>query len=129
THLTLAQQLTIFGVAVLTSKGAAGVQGAAFIALVGTLMVIPTIPVAGMALILGIDRFMSMCRATVNMVGNGVATIVVARWEKELSPATLQKNMGLPFETAIATSPAVVDDPPALVTPLITASSTKAAQG
>ena len=63
THLTLAQQLTIFAVAVLTSKGASGVQGAAFIALVGTLMVIPTIPVAGMALILGIDRFMSMFRA------------------------------------------------------------------
>src|SRR5215472_9416491 len=71
THLTLTQQLTIFAVAVLTSKGAAGVQGAAFIALVGTLMVIPTIPVAGMALILGIDRFMSMCRASVNMIGNG----------------------------------------------------------
>ncbi len=74
THLTLSQQLTIFAVAVLTSKGASGVQGAAFIALVGTMMVIPTIPVAGMALILGIDRFMSMFRALVNMVGNGVAT-------------------------------------------------------
>ena len=82
-HLTLGQQLTIFAVAVLTSKGAAGVQGAAFIALVGTLMVIPTIPVAGMALILGIDRFMSMARATVNMMGNGVATLVVARWEHD----------------------------------------------
>jgi len=105
THLTIGQQLTIFAVAVLTSKGASGVQGAAFIALVGTLMVIPTIPVAGMALILGIDRFMSMCRATVNMVGNGVATIVVARWERELNLATLRQNMDLPFEaaTAIAT--------------------------
>jgi aerobic C4-dicarboxylate transport protein len=105
THLTLTQQLTIFGVAVLTSKGAAGVQGAAFIALVGTLMVIPTIPVAGMALILGIDRFMSMCRATVNMVGNGVATIVVARWEKELDLATLRTNMGLSFEAATEAIP------------------------
>jgi len=93
THLTLGQQLTIFAVAVLTSKGASGVQGAAFIALVGTLMVIPTIPVAGMALILGIDRFMSMLRATVNMIGNGVATLVVARWEKELTPKTLQTNL------------------------------------
>ena len=83
-HLTLAQQITIFAVAVLTSKGASGVQGAAFIALVGTLQVIPTIPVAGMAIILGIDRFMSMCRACVNMLGNGVATVVVARWENEL---------------------------------------------
>jgi len=93
THLTLLQQLTIFSVAVLTSKGASGVQGAAFIALVGTLSVIPTIPVAGMALILGIDRFMSMFRATVNMIGNGVATLVVARWEKELDGETLQRNL------------------------------------
>jgi len=93
THLTLMQQLTILAVAILTSKGASGVQGASFIALVGTLMVIPTIPVAGMALILGIDRFMSMCRATVNMIGNGVATVVVSRWEKEVDAATLQKNL------------------------------------
>lgn len=93
THLTLMQQLTILAVAVLTSKGASGVQGASFIALVGTLMVIPSIPVAGMAIILGIDRFMSMCRATVNMIGNGVATVVVARWEHEVDGATLQKNL------------------------------------
>ena len=84
THLTLMQQLTIFAVATLTSKGASGVQGASFIALVGTLSVIPTIPVAGMALILGIDRFMSMCRAVTNMIGNGVATLVIAHWEGEL---------------------------------------------
>jgi len=95
-HLTLGQQLTLFAVAVLTSKGASGVQGAAFIALVGTLMVIPTIPVAGMALILGIDRFMSMFRATVNMLGNGVATLVVARWEHELDPALLRRNLSSP---------------------------------
>ena len=56
-------------------------------------MVIPTIPVAGMALILGIDRFMSMCRATINMIGNGVATVVVARWEKEVTPAQLRTNL------------------------------------
>jgi aerobic C4-dicarboxylate transport protein len=93
THLTLSQQLTIFAVAVLTSKGASGVQGAAFIALVGTMMVIPTIPVAGMALILGIDRFMSMFRALINMVGNGVATVVVARWENELDRESLQKHL------------------------------------
>jgi aerobic C4-dicarboxylate transport protein len=94
THLTLAQQLTILAVAVLTSKGASGVQGAAFIALVGTMMVIPTIPVAGMALILGIDRFMSMFRALINMVGNGVATVVVARWENELDRKSLQQRLG-----------------------------------
>jgi aerobic C4-dicarboxylate transport protein len=93
THLTLSQQLTILAVAVLTSKGASGVQGAAFIALVGTLMVIPTIPVAGMALILGIDRFMSMFRALINMVGNGVATVVVARWENELDQKALRKQL------------------------------------
>ena len=93
THLTLLQQLTIFSVAVLTSKGASGVQGASFIALVGTLSVIPAIPVAGMALILGIDRFMSMFRALVNMIGNGVATLVVARWEHELDRGTLQRNL------------------------------------
>jgi aerobic C4-dicarboxylate transport protein len=93
THLTLMQQLTILGVAVLTSKGASGVQGAAFIALVGTMMVIPTIPVAGMALILGIDRFMSMLRAAINMVGNGVATVVVARWEREVNGASLREAL------------------------------------
>ena len=93
THLTLMQQLTIFAVALLTSKGASGVQGAAFIALVGTLTVIPTIPVAGMALVLGIDRFMSMFRALVNMIGNGVATVVVARWERELDQKTLLANL------------------------------------
>ncbi len=102
-HLTLGQQLTIFTVAVLTSKGASGVQGASFIALVGTLMVIPTIPVAGMALILGVDRFMSMGRATVNMIGNGVASVVLARWEGELDKATLQERLGLPY--AVATAP------------------------
>lgn len=95
-HLTFGQQLTLFAVAVLTSKGASGVQGAGFIALIGTLMVIPTIPVAGMALILGIDRFMSMGRATVNMLGNGVATLVVARWEHEIDPAQLRRNLSSP---------------------------------
>ena len=93
TPLTLMQQLTIFGVAVLTSKGASGVQGASFIALVATLTVIPAIPVAGMALILGIDRFMSMFRALINMVGNGVATVVVSRWEREVDAKTLSSRM------------------------------------
>jgi aerobic C4-dicarboxylate transport protein len=94
TPLTLTQQLSIFAVALLTSKGASGVQGASFIALVGTLMVVPTIPVAGMALILGIDRFMSMFRAAVNVIGNGVATIVIARWERELDVETLREKLG-----------------------------------
>jgi len=99
TNLTLGQQVTIFAVAILTSKGASGVQGAGFIALVGTLIVIPTIPVAGMALVLGIDRFMSMFRALVNMIGNGVATIVVARWEKEIDRKSLQVHFSLPIES------------------------------
>jgi aerobic C4-dicarboxylate transport protein len=93
THLTAMQQLTIFAVATLTSKGASGVSGASFIALVATLTVVPTVPVAGMALLLGIERFMSTGRALVNMIGNGVATIVIARWEKELDRATLNRNL------------------------------------
>jgi aerobic C4-dicarboxylate transport protein len=93
TPISFGQQLTIIGLALLTSKGASGVQGAAFIALVGTLMVIPSIPVAGMAIILGIDRFMSMFRAVVNMSGNAVATLVIARWEGEIDPATLKKSL------------------------------------
>jgi aerobic C4-dicarboxylate transport protein len=93
TPLTLTQQLTILAVAVLTSKGASGVQGASFIALVGTLMVVPTVPVAGMALILGIDRFLSMFRAAINVFGNAVATVVVARWEKELDGVTVRKRL------------------------------------
>jgi aerobic C4-dicarboxylate transport protein len=93
TVLTATDYITLFAVAALTHKGASGVQGASFIALVGTLMVIPSIPVAGMALILGVDRFMSMCRATVNVISNGVATLVVARWEKELDAETLRSNL------------------------------------
>jgi aerobic C4-dicarboxylate transport protein len=91
--LTLGNYITLFAVASLTHKGAVGIQGAAFIALVATLMVIPSIPVAGMALILGLDRFMSMCRATVNMLCNGVATLVVSRWEGEVDGETLRKNL------------------------------------
>jgi len=93
THLTILQQITILGVALLTSKGASGVQGAAFIALVATMMVVPTIPVAGMALILGVDRFLSMCRAVVNMIGNAVATLVIARWENELDRTALEQHL------------------------------------
>jgi len=84
TPLTFTQQAALFGVAVLTSKGASGITGAGFIALVATLGVVPSIPLAGMALILGIDRFMSEARAVVNMIGNAVATVVMARLEGEL---------------------------------------------
>jgi aerobic C4-dicarboxylate transport protein len=84
TPLSIEQQLAVFGVAILTSKGASGVTGAGFIALVATLGVVPSIPLAGMALILGIDRFMSEARALVNMIGNAVATVVMAAMEGEL---------------------------------------------
>jgi len=93
TPLTAVDYATLLAVGALTHKGAAGVQGAAFIALVGTLLVIPTIPVAGMAIILGIDRFMSMCRATLNMLCNGVATVVIARWENEIDRDTLRARL------------------------------------
>ncbi len=93
THLSLAQEFTLFAVAVLTSKGASGVQGAGFIALAGTLMVVPGVPVAGMALLLGVDRFLSTFRALVNMIGNGVASIVIARSEKELDDDALRRAL------------------------------------
>ena len=84
TPLTLTQQLTILGVAMLTSMGASGITGAGFVTLAATLAVVPTIPLAGMALVLGIDRFLSECRALTNFIGNGVASVVVSRWEGEL---------------------------------------------
>jgi aerobic C4-dicarboxylate transport protein len=93
--LTLQQQLTVLGVAMLTSKGASGVVGAGFITLAATLAVVPSIPVAGLALVLGVDRFMSEARALTNFVGNGVATIVVARWEGELDMAALRRELSL----------------------------------
>jgi aerobic C4-dicarboxylate transport protein len=89
THITLTQELTLLGVAKLTSKGASGVTGAAFITLAATLAAVPTIPIASLALIVGIDRFMSECRALTNLVGNGVATLAIARWERELDRAAL----------------------------------------
>ncbi len=89
TPLTMVQELTILGVLLLTSKGAAGVTGSGFITLAATLSTIPTIPVAGLALILGIDRFMSEARALTNIIGNGVATVVAAKWENELDEQKL----------------------------------------
>jgi aerobic C4-dicarboxylate transport protein len=91
--LTLTQQLTILGVAMLTSKGASGVTGAGFITLAATLAVVPSIPVAGLALILGVDRFMSEARALTNFVGNGIATIVVSKWENELDKVALKEQL------------------------------------
>ncbi len=94
--LTLTQQLTLLGMAMLTSKGASGVTGAGFITLAATLAVVPSVPVAGLTLILGIDRFMSEARALTNLVGNSVATLVVARWENELNRETLHRELRNP---------------------------------
>ncbi len=94
-HLGMGQQLAILGVAMLTSKGASGVTGAGFITLAATLAVVPDIPVASMALVIGVDRFMSECRALTNLVGNGVATLVVARWEKALDMTVLERELRL----------------------------------
>jgi len=92
-ELTLMQQLTLLGVAMLTSKGASGVTGAGFITLAATLAVVPSIPVAGLALILGIDRFMSESRSLTNFIGNGVATVVVSKWEGELDREALAREL------------------------------------
>jgi aerobic C4-dicarboxylate transport protein len=93
-ELTLLQQVTLLGVAMLTSKGASGVTGAGFITLAATLAVVPSVPVAGLALILGIDRFMSEARSLTNFIGNGVATVVVSRWENELDRGALARELG-----------------------------------
>ncbi|HEV2897461.1 MAG TPA: dicarboxylate/amino acid:cation symporter [Pseudaminobacter sp.] len=90
TDLSFSDQVLLLLVAMLSSKGAAGVTGAGFITLAATLSVVPTVPVAGMALILGIDRFMSECRALTNFIGNAVASLVIARWEGELDQAQLK---------------------------------------
>ena len=94
TELSVMQQLTLLAVLLLTSKGASGVTGAGFITLAATLSAVPTIPVAGLALILGIDRFMSEARALTNLIGNGVATVVVSKWERELDEQELRRRLG-----------------------------------
>ncbi|MGM7369030.1 cation:dicarboxylate symporter family transporter, partial [Acinetobacter baumannii] len=91
--LSIGEQVALLLVAMVSSKGAAGVTGAGFITLAATLSVVPAVPVAGMALILGIDRFMSECRALTNLIGNACATIVVARWDKALDKDVLDKAL------------------------------------
>ncbi|MCV3210927.1 dicarboxylate/amino acid:cation symporter [Mesorhizobium sp. YC-39] len=104
TPLTFGDQILLLAVAMLSSKGAAGITGAGFITLAATLSVVPTVPVAGMALILGVDRFMSECRALTNFVGNAVATVVVARWEGELDQTKFAAAMAgdLPEEVDLS---------------------------
>jgi aerobic C4-dicarboxylate transport protein len=97
TPMSFFQQLTLLAVLLLTSKGAAGVTGSGFIVLAATLSSVGTLPVAGLTLILGIDRFMSEARALTNVIGNGVATLVVAKWTGELDTVTMSRELeGLP---------------------------------
>ncbi|BCS55294.1 dicarboxylate/amino acid:cation symporter [Geobacter sp. SVR] len=114
TPLTLTQTLTILGVLLLTSKGAAGVTGSGFVTLAATFAAIPTIPVAGLALILGIDRFMSEARALTNLVGNGVATVVVSRWENELDLKRMTRVLENESETE-------AEEPEAIMEPVMAA--------
>jgi aerobic C4-dicarboxylate transport protein len=107
--LSLWQQVTLLGVAMISSKGAAGVTGAGFITLAATLSIVPTVPVAGLALILGIDRFMSECRSLTNFMGNAVATIVVARWEGALDESRLAAALAKGPPGGIAAPPVETD--------------------
>ncbi len=92
TPLNLRDQLALLLVAMISSKGASGVTGAGFVTLAATLAIVPKIPLASLALLVGIDRFMSECRAITNLIGNGVATVVISRWEGEVTPAELKAN-------------------------------------
>ena len=96
TPLDLKEQVALLLVAMVSSKGASGVTGAGFIALAATLAVVPKIPIASVALLVGIDRFMSECRALTNLVGNGIATVAISRWEGEVSAQTLRENLDKP---------------------------------
>lgn len=95
TPLDLNHQLALLGVAMLTSKGASGVTGAGFVTLAATLQSVPGIPLESLALLVGIDRFMSECRAITNLIGNGVATVAISRWEKEVTPEQLRANLAI----------------------------------
>jgi len=97
THMSPTEITVLILFAMLTSKGAAGVSGTAFITLAVTLTVFPAIPIQALAVLLGIDKFMSECRALTNIIGNGVATLVVSRWEKELDAETLRSNLAQPY--------------------------------
>ena len=109
TRLTFTQTLTILGVLLLSSKGAAGVTGSGFITLAATFAAVPTIPVAGLALILGVDRFMSEARALTNMIGNGVATMVVSRWEGELDKKRMSQVLNQETEAEAEEPEAILE--------------------
>jgi aerobic C4-dicarboxylate transport protein len=94
THLSLWQQINLLFVSMLTSKGASGVTGAGFVTLAATLQAVPSIPIESLGLLLGIDRFMSECRALTNFVGNGIASVAISRWEREVTGEQLRKGLG-----------------------------------
>ncbi len=96
TPLSLGQQISLLFVAMITSKGASGVTGAGFVTLAATLAIVPSIPIESLALIVGIDRFMSECRALTNFIGNGVAAVAISRWEGEVTPAMLEAALREP---------------------------------
>ncbi|HEY3032253.1 MAG TPA: dicarboxylate/amino acid:cation symporter [Bradyrhizobium sp.] len=105
THLTIWHELGILGIAIITSKGASGVTGAGFITLAATLSIVPDIPIQSIAILVGIDKFMSECRALTNLVGNGVACIVISRSEGELDKDKLHETMANPIELGEALEP------------------------
>jgi aerobic C4-dicarboxylate transport protein len=109
TPMTLTQQITLLAVLLLTSKGAAGITGSGFIVLAATLSAVGGVPVAGLALILGIDRFMSEARALTNLIGNGVATVVVAKWTGDLDTERMRRQLDNETDAEAQDPEAVLD--------------------
>jgi aerobic C4-dicarboxylate transport protein len=105
THLTIWEELSILGIAMITSKGASGVTGAGFITLAATLAIVPDIPIQSLAILVGIDKFMSECRALTNLIGNGVATVIISRSEGELDMEKLHETMAHPVEVGESMEP------------------------
>jgi aerobic C4-dicarboxylate transport protein len=97
TPLDLSHQISLLLIAMITSKGASGVTGAGFVTLAATLVAVPSVPIESLALLVGIDRFMSECRALTNLIGNGVATVVISRWENEVTKVALNENLKNPL--------------------------------
>jgi aerobic C4-dicarboxylate transport protein len=120
THLTWGQEAFLLLILMLSSKGAAAVTGGGFITLSATLQAVPTVPVAGLTLLLGVDRFMSEMRALTNLVGNGVATIVVAKWERELDEGRMVRvlNGGGPDDDVLMAAAAAIEPVPFVDQPI-----------
>jgi aerobic C4-dicarboxylate transport protein len=119
TPMTIGQQITLLAVLLLTSKGAAGVTGSGFIVLAATLSAVGHVPVAGLALILGVDRFMSEARALTNLIGNGVATLVVGRWTGDLDLERMKRELDGATEMIADDPDASVTAIPAVLTPAV----------